>query len=198
MFAEVITVPDMTPIKARLSSPPAVACGDASVGLLRDQAAQNVGPAQCVHEVEDEHHQRDQQQIPAAEHELESVGLGQGLLGDDVLLAICPTFAAINDDRERHRDEQTDRRDQHQRIGPDTAEHDRGQQRAECCAQRGADAHEREEALAALTAVQVVRERPELSDRHHVEDADPDVEREPDPDSSVPQHVEDEEVRREE
>ena len=66
MFAEVITVPDMTPIKARLSNPPAVACGDERISLLRDQVAQNVGPAQCVHEVEDEHHQRDQQQIPDA------------------------------------------------------------------------------------------------------------------------------------
>ena len=59
-------------------------------------------------------------------------------------------------------------------IRTDAAEDDRRQRRRRPRAPSdGADADEREQPLAALGAVEVVGERPELRDRHHVEDADP-------------------------
>ena len=48
-----------------------------------------------------------------------------------------------------------------------------GAHRADPRAETAADADQRKQPLALLLGVEVVRERPELRDDHHVEDADP-------------------------
>jgi hypothetical protein len=150
-----------------------------------------------VHLVEHQHHHRNHEQVSAAEHEPEAVALFHRLF-DDRGIVFVVALATMDDDRERDWHEQPRGGDQHQDVRSYTAEECGRQSCSQCRAQRGADADERKQALASLAAVEIVGERPELRYRHHVEHADPDIERNADADPGGAERVEDQQVRREE
>ena len=59
------------------------------------------------------------------------------------------------------------------RVGPQRADHIAGAHRPDPRAEAAADADQREQPLALFLRVEIAGERPELRDRHQVEDADP-------------------------
>ena len=84
---------------------------------------------------------------------------------------------------------------------PNGSNQPRGDLAAERRAERATERNHREEPLSLLGRVEIVRERPELRDDHHVEDADPHEEHEPHVSpqhGNVARHVKQHEVRREE
>jgi hypothetical protein len=100
---------------------------DTLVRRFRDEVVQHE-PAERVHEVEDQHHQRDEEQVPIREDQLEAVPFGERLLAHGLRLLPRVGLPAVDGNREHDGHEQAERSHQHQHVGADTAEDQRRQQ----------------------------------------------------------------------
>ncbi len=121
----------------------------------------------------------------------------EGLLGLLVLGCRRGGLAAVHDVADAHACHEDECGDPHEAARPEKKQpvRDRG---ARGCASGAAHAKDVEEAFAPLARVDVRAERPELSDHHAVEDADPQVERDTERQLRASQDREHGQVRHEE
>ncbi len=164
--------------------------------LVEDEAAERVD------DVEHDEEEPDEEQVPLAQHQLESALARDRLPRCGVLvravLTAAGAFPPVDPEGEAKADHQAGNAQEHQRIWPRGLEDGRCQLRARPGTDGCADADDRQEPFAAIVGVHVVGQRPELCRHHQVEDADPDVERDADAHARLAEGVEDEQVRREE
>src|SRR6516225_7032143 len=126
-----------------------------------------------VHPIEHQHQDRGGEQILVTKHERETSG-SLACLGSTATAWRTPSTGtrALGGEHRHERRRQYDGGEEQQPIRSD--ERDEGLRHARAGGGAGGrtDGNRREQALAALVAVEVVRERPELRDDEDVENAD--------------------------
>ena len=96
-------------------APSAVPAATGRARFLRDERVQHE-PAERVDEVVDEHQHRDEQEIALLEHQREPAWSADRLLGLLLLRVLTMALSPVDDDRQRHRHQQPEGRDEHQRC----------------------------------------------------------------------------------
>ena len=171
------------------------------VGRLRDRPSQHV-LAVRVHPVQEENEKRDQEEIAVLSQQPEGAAPADALLLSPRPRRRVPQsalpFPGVHDpgQREAHEKERSCR--QEHRVHAERGDQLSRGPGADRGSSRSAERHERQEALSLFRRVHVVRERPELRDDHHAEDADPDEEGHADRDTRPREEVEGDEARHEE